>query len=117
MCLCDREREVERDKERRHTSKCFHTEDVYKPTMCRAPGPILGTNAKLKKTDCILLVESDESYLELVEFKITAELSNGNKLKNSWTCMCGALKRREGRDSCLKVICIEVIDVIIATKR
>ena len=57
------------------------------------------------------------SYLDLVEFKITAELSSGNDLKNSWTCMCGALKRREGRDIYLKVICIEVIDVIIATKR
>ena len=64
--------------------------------MCQACGPILGTDAKLKKTDCIWMGEHNQSNLALVNFKITVELSSGNNLKNSWTCMCSAFKRHEG---------------------
>lgn len=85
--------------------------------MCQACAPILGSDANVKNTDDIWLLESDEPNLTLVEFEITGEPSSENSLKNSWPCMCGVFKRHEGKHINLKVICIEAIEVIVTVKR
>lgn len=85
--------------------------------MCQACAPVLGSDADMKNTGYIWLLESDEPNLTLVEFEITGEPSSENSLKNSWPCMGGVFKRHKGKHINLKVICIEATDVIITVKR
>ena len=55
MCVSvwQREREVGKDKERKHICKCVHSEAVYNPTMCQACASVLGSDAEVKNTDYI----------------------------------------------------------------
>ena len=71
MCVSvwQREREVGKDKERKHIRKCVHSEAVYKPTICQVCVPVLGSDAEVKNTDYIWLLKSDEPNLTLAEIK------------------------------------------------